>query len=74
VREIAMRGWSENTSCQGPEHAHIDLIERVAHLNNNKDVILCILRYYCRSGRVQQYEQMLEDLVDNQDAEARPLA
>ncbi len=27
VREIVMWGWSENTSCQGPEHAHIDLIK-----------------------------------------------
>ncbi len=34
-------GWSENTSCQGPEHAHIDIIKSVAHLTNNnfnKDV------------------------------------
>jgi len=61
VREIVMWGWSENTSCQGPEHAHIDLIKTVAHLTNNKDVFLCILRYHCRRGLVQQYEQMLED-------------
>jgi len=64
VREIVMWGWSENTSCQGPEHAHIDLIKTVAHLTNNKDVFLCILRYHCRRGFVQQYEQMLEDMVD----------
>jgi hypothetical protein len=31
----------------------------VAHLTNNKDAFLCILRYYCRSGLVQQYEQTL---------------
>ena len=69
VREIILWGWSENTSCQGPEHAHIDLIKSVAHLTNNKDVFLCILRYHCRSGLVQQYEQMLEDLLDgNEDA------
>ena len=47
VREIVMWGWSENTSCQGPEHAHIDIIKSVAHLTNNKDVFLCILRYHC---------------------------
>jgi hypothetical protein len=64
VREIIMWGWSENTSCQGPEHAHIDIIKNVAHLTNNKDVFLCILRYHCRRGFVQQYEQMLEDLID----------
>jgi hypothetical protein len=48
VREIVVWGWSENTSCQGPEHAHIDLIKNVAHLTNNMDMFLCILRYHCR--------------------------
>ncbi len=42
--DFVMWGWSENTSCQGPEHAHIDIIKSVAHLTNNKDVFLCILR------------------------------
>ena len=53
VREIVMWGWSENTSCQGPEHAHIDIIKSVVHLTNNKDVFLCILRSAPRtsSGR-----------------------
>ena len=55
VREIVMWGWSENTSCQGPEHAHIDIIKSMAHLTNNKDVFLCILRYHCRCGLLQQY-------------------
>jgi len=27
VREIIMWGWSEKTSYQSPEHAHIDLIK-----------------------------------------------
>ena len=63
VREIVMWGWSENTSCQGPEHAHIDIIKSVAHLTNNKDVFLCILRYHCRRGLLQQYEQLLEDMI-----------
>ena len=36
-------GNSDNTSCQGDEHAHIELINSVAHLTNNKDVFLCIL-------------------------------
>ena len=41
---------------------HIDIIKSVAHLTNNKDVFLCILRYHCRSGLLQQYEQLLEDM------------
>jgi hypothetical protein len=63
VREIIMCGWSENTSCQGPEHAHIDIIKSMAHLTNKKDVFLCILRYHCRHGLLQQYEQLLEDMI-----------
>jgi hypothetical protein len=70
VREIVMWGWSENTSCQGPEHAHIDIIKSVAHRTNNKDVFLCILRYHCRRGLLQQYEQMLEDMVGPGEARA----
>ncbi len=73
VREIIMWGWSENTSCQGPEHAHIDLIKSVAHPTNNKDVFLCILQYHCRHGLVQQYGQMLEDMVDGNDCKSRRL-
>ena len=47
----------------------------MAHLTNiDKDVLLCILHYPCRRGPVQQYEQMLEDMVDGNDAESRPLA
>jgi hypothetical protein len=61
-----MWGCSENTSCQGPEHAHIDLIKNVADLRvtNNKDVFLFILSYHCRQGFSQQYKQMLEDMFD----------
>jgi hypothetical protein len=74
-----MWGWSENTSCQGPEHwhAHIDLIKSVAHLTNNKDVSLCILRYHCHRGLVHQYEQMLEDMLDaagESESMSRPVA
>jgi hypothetical protein len=65
-----MWGWSENTSCQGPEHAHIDIIKSVAHLTNNKEVFLCILRYHCRRELLQQYEQMLEDMIGPGEARA----
>ena len=57
----------------GPEHAHIELLKSVAHLTNNKDVFLCILRYHCRRGLVQQYEQMLEDMIDDSRAGSRPI-
>ncbi len=47
-----------------PEHAHIELIKSVAHLTKKKDVFLCILRYHSRSGFLQQYEQILTDMLD----------
>jgi hypothetical protein len=58
----------ENTSCQGPVHAHIGIFKSVAHLTNNKDVFLCILRCHYRRGLLQQYEQLLEDMVGTGNA------
>ena len=45
----------------------------MAHLTNNKDVFLCILRYHCRRGLLQQYEQLLEDMIGPGEAHARQL-
>ncbi len=68
VSEIVMWGWLENTSCQGPEHAHINIIKSVEHLTNNKDMFLCILCYHCSSGLLQQYKQLLEDMIGQGEA------
>ena len=62
VRDLMMWGWSELTSCQGPEHAHIDLLKSVAHLTNNKDIFLCILRFHARRAHLQHLELLLEDI------------
>ena len=62
VRDLMMWGWSELTSCQGPEHAHIDILKSVAHLTNNKDIFLCILRYHARRAHLQHLELLLEDI------------
>jgi hypothetical protein len=67
VREILYWGWSENTSCQSPEHAHGALIKAVGNLTNNKDIFLCILRFHARSGCLQQHENLLQDLSDLQE-------
>ena len=53
---------SDNTSCQGAEHAHIELIKSVAHLTNNKDVFLCILRFHTRMGFLRHYERLLSEM------------
>jgi len=62
VREIVMWGNSDNTSCQSPEHAHIDLIKAVASCTNNKDVFMCILRFHARRGYLQHYRTLLLEL------------
>ena len=61
-------GNSDNTSCQGAEHAHIELIKSVAHLTNNKDVFLCILRFHTRVGFLRHYERLLAELEGLPDA------
>jgi len=68
VREIVLWGNSDNTSCQGAEHAHIELIKSVAHLTNNKDVFLCILRFHTRVGFLRHYERLLSELEGFPDA------
>ena len=62
VREIVLWGNTDNTSCQGAEHAHIELIKSVAHLTNNKDVFLCILRFHTRAAFLQHYERIMSQL------------
>ena len=70
VREIVLWGNSDNTSCQGAEHAHIELIKSVAHLTNNKDVFLCILRFHTRVGFLRHYERLLSEVEGFPAAEA----
>ena len=50
------------------EHAHIELIKSVAHLTNNKDVFLCILRFHTRGGFLRHYERLLSELEGVPDA------
>ena len=59
VREIIMWGNSDNTSCQSAEHADIVLIKVVAGCTNNKDVVLCILRFHARRAYLQHYQTLL---------------
>ena len=59
---VPLWGNSDNTSCQGAEHAHIELIKSVAHLTNNKDVFLCILRFHTRMSFLRHYEHLLSEV------------
>ena len=49
-------------------HAHIELIKSVAHLTNNKDVFLCILRFHTRVGFLRHYERLLAEVEGFPDA------
>ena len=74
VRDIVMWGNSDNTSCQGPEHAHIDLIKAIAECTNNKDVFMCILRFHARKGYLQHYESILKELEGHPDQPSKSSA
>jgi hypothetical protein len=58
--------WSENTSCQGPEHAHIDI--KCGAYHKQQGQFISILHYHCSSGLLQHYEQMLEYMLRLGDA------
>ena len=64
VRELILFGWSENFSPQGPEHCHIELVKKIAHCTNNKEVFLpvTIFRHRVREGRLQYLNQLRADL------------
>ena len=64
IREIVPWGNSDNTSCQGADHAHIELIKSVEHLTNIKDVFLClrVLRFHTRVGFLRHNERLLSEV------------
>ncbi len=38
------------------QHAHIEKIKTEANLINNKDVLMCIMRFHARADYLQHYE------------------
>ena len=46
------------------QHAHIENIKTVAtrNLTNNKDVFMCILRFYARTGYLQTYKTLSTEI------------
>jgi hypothetical protein len=37
-------------------------IKTVANLTNNRDVLMCILRFHARAGYLQTYETLLKEI------------
>jgi hypothetical protein len=60
---IILFGWSENTSGQWGEHAHIEMFKRLARLTNNKDVNPQFLSWHQRTGHLQD-ERLAHDESD----------
>ncbi len=44
------------------QHAHIENINTVADLSNNKDVFMCILCFHARAGYLQSNETILKEI------------
>jgi hypothetical protein len=40
ILRFRLSDWSENFSTQGPEHCHMDLVKKIEHCTNNKEVFL----------------------------------
>jgi hypothetical protein len=64
ARNIAWYGNSDVTSAQGPERCHIELMKKIAHLTNNKDIFLCMMRVHARNSHVRYLQRSL-DIVDS---------
>jgi hypothetical protein len=54
AQNIALFGWSENTSGEWGEHSHIDLLKCLAKLTNNKDIFSQLASWHDRAGQLQQ--------------------
>ena len=65
AQTIALFGWTQNTSGEWGEHSHIELINSLAGLINNKDIFLQFARWHERSGMLQRELQV--DAVGSDD-------
>jgi hypothetical protein len=54
AENIALFGWTQNTSGEWGEHSHIELIKSLAGLINNKDIFLQFAKFHERSGMLQR--------------------
>jgi hypothetical protein len=59
-RNLLMYGYLEVTSAQGPEHCHIDMVKKIGHLTNNKEIFQNLLKWHSRSTYVRNIQRRLE--------------
>ena len=68
VLTIVMFGWTENTSGQWGERAHVDLMKSVARLTNNKDIFKQFLSWHERSSHIQRlFQAQSHEVVDSEE-------
>ena len=61
AENIALFGWSQNTSGEWGERSHIDLIKNLSGLVNNNDIFLQFAKWHQRSGMLQREIQATND-------------
>ena len=67
VLTIVMFGWTENTSGQWGERAHVDLMKSMARLTNNKDIFRQFLSWHERSSHIQRlFQAQSHEVVDSE--------
>jgi hypothetical protein len=59
-RNILWFGCSDVTSAQGPERGHKNIVKKIGHLHNNKDIFLSLMRFHAKASQVQYLKQSLE--------------
>ena len=68
VLTIVMFGWTENTSGQWGERAHVDLMKSMARLTNNKDIFQQFLSWHERSSHIQRlFQAQFHEVVDRKE-------
>ena len=60
IRDLLWYGFLEVTSAQGPEHCHIELVKKIGHLHNNKQILLCLMRFHARDIQVKYLQRLLD--------------
>ena len=66
---IALFGWTHNTSGDWGEHGHQELLKCLAGLINNKDIFLQFARWHEKAGLLQRESDLHSDSESNSESE-----
>ena len=71
AQNIALFGWTQNTSGDWGEHGHRELLKCLAGLINNKDIFAQFARWHEKAGLLQR-ELQAESQSESESDSARP--